>query len=57
MFNCLCDVKDISTDMVSVGMDPDLNKEDDIRTEDSREDKWTDVAEDVEDKSNIHSMR
>ena len=36
--------------------DPDLNEEQDIRMEDSREDHWRDFSEDGEDNSNICSL-
>ena len=45
---CLCYVKETSTDMlegkVSEERYPDLNEEEDIIVEDSREDHWRDVA-------------
>ena len=37
--------------------DMDLNEEEDIRIEDSREKHWAYFAEDGEYKSNIHAMR
>ena len=36
---------------------PDLNEEEDIKTEDSREEHLRDVDEYGEDKSNIHALR
>ena len=58
---CLCYFKDISTDVleeqVSEERGPDLNEKEDIKTEDSREEHLRDVAEDGEDKSNIHALR
>ena len=48
VFYCLCYVKEISTDMlekkVSEERYTDLNEEEDIIMEDSREDHWRDVA-------------
>ena len=35
---------------------PNLNEEEDIRMEDSREEHWRDVAYDGEDKSKIYAM-
>ena len=61
VFYCLCYVKDISTDMseeqVSEERDPDLNEDEDIRTEDSREEHWSDVDDEGEDKKKIHDLR
>ena len=37
--------------------DPDLNEEEGIRVEDSREEHWGDVYDDGEDKSKIHALR
>ena len=60
MFYFLCYVKDILTDMleeqVSEERDTDLNEEEDIRMEYSREDHWRYVDKDGEDKSNIHAL-
>ena len=61
MFYCLCCFKDISTDImeeqVSEERYPDLNYEEDIRMEDSRGDHWRGVAEDGDNKKNIHALR
>ena len=50
LFYCLCCVKDIPPDMlegqVSEERYPDLNEEDDIRMEDSREENWRYFGED-----------
>ena len=58
---CLCYVKEISTDMLDEQVpkerDLDLNEEEDIRMEDSREEHLRYVAEDGEDKSKIHALR
>ena len=60
MFYCLCYVKDISTYMseeqVSEQRDPDLNEEEDIRMEDSREEHWRYVDQDGDDKNNIRTL-
>ena len=42
---------------VSEERDPELNEEEDIRMEDSREEHCRDVDEDSEAKSKIHAMR
>ena len=61
MFNCLCFVKEIYTDIseeqVQEERYPDLNKEEGIIMEDSREEHWVDVSEEGDDKNNIHSLR
>ena len=36
---------------------PDLNKEEYIRIDDTRDDNWRDVAEDGDDKKKIHDLR
>ena len=36
---------------------PDLNDEDYTRMEDSRDEHWRGVADDSEDKSDIHALR
>ena len=60
VFYFLYYVKEISTDMLEGQVfeerDPDLNEEEYIRMEDSREEHWRDVAEDGEDKSKIHAL-
>ena len=60
MFYCLCYVKEISTDMlegkVSEQRDPDLNEQEDIRMDYSREYHCRDVADDGEYKKNIHAL-
>ena len=59
-FILFCYVKSLSTDMleehVSEEKDPDLNEEGGIRMEDSREYHWVYVAEDGEEKKNIHAL-
>ena len=61
VFYFLCYVKEISTDMseeqVLEERDSDLNEEEDIIMADSWGEHWGDVAEDVEDKSNMHALR
>ena len=61
VFYCLCYVKEISTDMlekmVSEEIYPDLNEEEDIRMEDSREEHWRYFTEDGEDKNKINALR
>ena len=37
--------------------DPDLNEEEDIILDSISGDHWRDVAEEVEDKNNIHALR
>ena len=37
--------------------DPDLNREEDIRLDEIREEHWRDVAKEVNNKNNIHSLR
>ena len=48
VFYCLCYLKEISTDMLEEQVLEDrdlyLNAEEDIRTEDSREEHWGDVS-------------
>ena len=60
-FNCLCYEMDISTDMseeqVAEERDLDLNEEEDIRMDASREEHWRDIAEEVHDKKNIYDLR
>ena len=52
---CLCYVKEISTDLLEEQVleerDPDVNEEEDIRMEDSREEHWRNVDYYGEDKS------
>ena len=36
---------------------PDLNEEEDIRMDDTRDEHWGDVVEDGEDNKSIHVMR
>ena len=61
VFYCLCYVTDISKNMledqVAEDRDPDLNEEEDIRMEDSREEHWRDVSEDDEDNNKIHALK
>ena len=58
MFYCLCYVTEIPTDMleeqISEERDPDLDEEEDIRMEYSREEHWKYFYEDDKDKSKIH---
>ena len=61
VFYCLCYDTNISTDMsedqVAEERDPDLNEEEDIRLDDIREEHWSDVAEEGDNKKNICSLR
>ena len=61
VFYCLCYEMEISKNMseeqVSEKRDPDLNEEEDIIMDDSRGGDWRDVAEDGDDKKNIHALR
>ena len=61
VFYCLFYVKETSTNMlgerVSEEIDPDLNEEEDIIMEDSREEHWRNIFEDRKNKSNIHALR
>ena len=61
VFFCLCYVTDIYTDMsedqVAEERDPDLNEEEDIILDEIREEHWRDVAEEGDDKKNIHDLR
>ena len=61
VFYFLCYVTDISTNMledhVAEERDPDLSEEEDIRFDAIREEHWSYVAEEVDDKKNIHSLR
>ena len=58
---CLCYVKETSIDMLDGHIleerYTDLNEEEDIRMEYSREEHWRIVDEDGEDKSNAHTLR
>ena len=60
MFYCLCNVKEMLTgileEYVSDKRDPDLNEDEDIIIEVSREEHCRDVAEDGEDNSKIHAL-
>ena len=47
---------DLLEERVSEEKDPNLKEEDDIRMEDSREENWSFVAEDGEDKINITAL-
>ena len=57
----LCYDTDISTDIseeqVVEERDPDLNKMEDIRFDEIWEDHWRDLAEEKNDKKNIHALR
>ena len=61
MFCCLCYVKDISIDILEEHVleerYPDLNEEEEIRMKDSSKDHWKDVADDGDNKKNIHALR
>ena len=61
VFYCLCYKMDVSTDMsenqVSEERDPDLNEEEDIIMGEIRDKHWRGVAEEGEDKKNIHALR
>ena len=61
MFYCLCYITEISEDILEEQVleerNTDLNEEEYIRMEDSREEHWMDVDEDGEYKSNIHALR
>ena len=47
---------DILEENLSEEIDPDLNEDEDIIMEDSREKHWRDVDKDGEDNSSMHSM-
>ena len=59
-FYCLFYVEDMSTDIseeqVSEDRDPDLNEEEDIIMEYSRDEHWSDVAEYGDNKKKIHVL-
>ena len=61
VFNCLCYVKETSTETLKEQVwevrDPDLNKEEDIKIEDSREEHWRDSSEDGKYKRKINALR
>ena len=61
VFYFLCYAKEISTDFseeqVSEERDPDLDEEEDIRMDDTRDEHWRDVAEGGDDKKNINALR
>ena len=61
VFYCLCYEIDISTDMSEEQMleqiDPDLNEEEDIIIDNSREENWRYVAEEDDNNKNIHYLR
>ena len=61
VFYCLCCAKDIYTDMledqVEEERDPDLNEEEDIRLDAIRGYHWRNVAEEGDNKKNIHALR
>ena len=42
---------------VSEERDPDLNEYEDIRIDEIRDEHWRDVAEEGDDKKNIHDLR
>ena len=47
----------ILEDQVSEERDPDLNEEEDIILDEMMEEHWNDVAEEGDDKNNIHALR
>ena len=59
MFYCLWYEMDVSTDIMEEQVwgetDPNLNYEEDIRMENSREEYWRDVAEEGDNNNTIHS--
>ena len=61
IFYCLCYEMDISTDMLEEHVleerDMHLNEEEDIRIDEIRDEHWRDVAEEGDDKNNIHDLR
>ena len=61
VFYCSCYVKDMSTDLseekVLEDRDMDLSKEEDIIMDGTRNEHWRGVAEDGDDKKNIHDLR
>ena len=60
VFYCLCYGTNISTymseDQVVEQIDPDLNEDEDIRLNEIRKDHWKDVAEEGDNKKNIHAL-
>ena len=61
VFYCLCYdtnlTKDYQEEQVVEERDPDLDKMDDIRFDEIREDHWRDLAEEINDKKKINAMR
>ena len=61
VFYCLCYDTDISTEILEEQVveerDPDPNEMEDIRFDEIREDHWRDIAEENDDKKNIHVLR
>ena len=61
VFYCLCYEMDVSTDMsedqVSEERDMDLNEEEDIIMDESRDEHWGDVSEEDDNKKNVHALR
>ena len=61
VFYCLCYIHDMSMNMldeqVSEERYMDLNEEEDIRMDGTRDDHWRGVADDGENKKNIHALR
>ena len=47
---------DMSEDQVLEDRDPDLNDEEDVRLDSIRKENWSDVAEEGDNKNNIHSL-
>ena len=48
---------DLSEEQVLEERDPNLNEDEDIRTYEIRDNHWRDVAEEGDDKNNIHDLR
>ena len=48
---------DMSEDHLAEEIDPDLNEGEDIILDEIREEHWRDVAEEGDDKKNIHTLR
>ena len=61
VFYCLCYEMDISTDIsddqVTEERYPDLNEEEDIRLDGIMEEHWRYIAEEGDNKKNIHALR
>ena len=61
VFYCLCYDTDLTTDYLEEQVveerDPDLDKMDDIRFDEIREDHWRDLVEESNNKKKIHALR